>query len=161
MAPQSHNSQQSVLPQLVPLCFTIHSVVSWVISHEPLWFPFPQIYRLTANLSIIHIPNYRLQSAGWRQKHKKEEKEWKEGKNMLWFHCIMAFPTGSKGFTSPMCRLYQYSCSKTLCRRWGFMAPKSLSVKYNSVTRLNLWVQWHQERSKKNVLCPEYSRLYQ
>lgn len=33
--------------------------------------PFPQIYWFTANLSIIHIPNYRLQSAGWRQQHKE------------------------------------------------------------------------------------------
>lgn len=37
--------------------------------------PFLQIYWLTANLSIIHIPNYRLQSAGWRQLNKEGEKE--------------------------------------------------------------------------------------
>ena len=53
--------------------------------------PLPlQIYWLTANLSIIHIPNYRLQSAGWRQLNKEGEKERKKGERhaviLPWHH---------------------------------------------------------------------------
>lgn len=72
MAQQSRNSLQPVLPQ--PLNYSLRTV-SWVRSYEPLWLPFLQIYWLTANLSIIHIPNYRLRSTGWRQKSKDQEKE--------------------------------------------------------------------------------------
>lgn len=95
--------------------------------------PFPQIYWFTANLSIIHIPNYRLQSAGWRQQHKEGEEEWKKGKDMLSFFCTTTSPGGSKGFALPLCRAYRCSCSKRLCRARCLMTPTSLSVKCSTV----------------------------
>lgn len=53
------------------------------------------LYWLTANLSIIHIPNYRLWSAGWRQQSKDGRKR---GKDEL----STTFPTGSEGLLSPL-----------------------------------------------------------
>ncbi len=96
--------------------------------------PFPQIYWLTANLSIIHIPNYRLQSAGWRQQNKEGEDERKKGEDMLSFFCTTISLTGSKGFISPLCRTYQCSCSKRLSRVRSLITPTSLRVKYSTVT---------------------------
>lgn len=96
--------------------------------------PFPQIYWLTANLSIIHIPNYRLQSAGWQQQNKEGEDERKNGKDMLSFFCTTTSPTRSKGFISPLCRAYRCSCSKGLSRVQSLITPTSLSVKYSTVT---------------------------
>lgn len=94
----------------------------------------PQIYWLTANLSIIHIPNYRLQPAGWRQQNKEGEKKRSRGKDMLSFLYTTTSPTGSTGFISPLCRAYQCSCSKSLFRVRCLITPTSLSVKYSTVT---------------------------
>lgn len=66
----THNGPSSHSSSLSPLSYS-HWAVSWVRSHEPLRLPFLQIYWLTANLSIRHIPNYRLQSAWWQQQNKE------------------------------------------------------------------------------------------
>lgn len=75
--------------------------------------PSPQIYWLTDNLSIIHIPNYRLQSAGWRQKNKKGEKEQNKRRDVLLFFTTTTSLSESKNIC-PFVLLYQCSCSKRL-----------------------------------------------
>lgn len=76
MAKQSYNSPRSVLPLLVPLASAILTAQFLGSDAINLRLPFLQIYWLAANLSILHIPNYRIHSAGWRQ-HNQGEK-WRE-----------------------------------------------------------------------------------
>lgn len=123
--PSSHSSSLSA--QLFSQCSFLGQI-TWVSMA-----PFLQIYWLTANLSIIHIPNYRLRSAGWRQENKDGGKRRMRGKDLLSLFCTTTYPTGSKGFIAPMWRVYQCSCSKSLRVRC-LITPTSLGVKYSAVT---------------------------
>lgn len=79
MAQPGHNSRGSVLPQLGPLCSTIHSRVSWVRWPEPSWI-------LSLGFIGWHLiyPLYTFQIIGLSLQGRKRATE---RKNMLWVFC--------------------------------------------------------------------------
>lgn len=77
----------------------------------------------------------------------------RKGGDVLSFFCSTTSPSGSKGFTSPLCRAYQCSCSKRLRRVECSITPTSLTVKYSTVatgwlhecrktTATEKWADW-------------------
>lgn len=62
--PSSHSSSLSALHSFSQRRFL--GQIAWTSVA-----PFLQIYWLTANLSIIHIPNYRFRPARWQQQNKR------------------------------------------------------------------------------------------
>lgn len=102
MAQLSHNSRGSVLPQLDPLCFAIHSRVSWVRSPEPSW-----ILSLRFIGWQLIYPLYTFQMTGLSLQERKEEPE---RENMLWVLCARAGP-------SPRAAVAFHNCNIQVPRR--------------------------------------------
>lgn len=78
MAQPSHNSLGSVLPQLGPLCSTIHSPGSWVRWPEPSW-----ILSLGFIGWQLIYPLYTFQIIGLSLQGRKEEPQRGEKKHAL------------------------------------------------------------------------------
>lgn len=105
MAQPSHNSLGSVLPQLGPLCSTIHSPGSWVRWPKPSW-----ILSLGFIGWQLIYPLYTFQIIGLSLQGRKEEPQRGE-KNTLWVLC-----PSPRGFTKLCCMLHQRACSESCSR---------------------------------------------